>query len=410
MFDRNGIPIDAPKVRLVLFMRTVRENPELAEMVRSLRMPYMTREGSKAELARTVSVLPNLRYVDLPAGFYSDDASAHTLKQELMAQCPDIRRMKYTEGSEASFSRIPGSRLWMCLEVLELSGLKVDPTTLRLVLNSFTALRDLKLENLPWLDDSVFSHIPSLPSFPPLQRFTLQDIPNVTASGLAAYLSIPQNREVLTYLTLSNTGVLPQSLHQVLSAAPCLQSLSIIQEVSKPFPLENIPPLSSKSLRLLHYEITSDGGSYGLQPAASSYYTYLMSSLTSNCLPALRDLYVRDANFPDTLLLAPPPRIFGGGEFSSSKPSNIGLNQPLNVYSKGMDELEWNFTPYEPPSTRGRRDSKTRPVSLHGAQLSPQWGGEARRSVLVGNGFGGFLAVPVDEERPKSSGKADLWR
>ena len=141
-----------------------------------------------------------------------------------------------------------------------------------------------------------------------------------------------------------------------------------------------------------------------------------MSSLLSGSLPALLDLYVRDANFPDTLLLSPPPRLFGGGE---SRSRSNGLNQALSVYSKGMDELEWNFTTYEPLGPSGRRTSVTRPVSFHGAQLSPAWGGEARRSVLVGNGFGGFLAVPADEERPKTGGswrhgagggKQDLWR
>lgn len=375
----------------------------------------MTREASKSVLARTISVLPNLRYVDLPAGFYSDELSSQTLKQELMARCPDIRRMRYAQGSEGSFSRIAGSRVWMSLEVLELSGLRVDPGTLRWTLNSFPMLHDLKMEDLPWLDDTIFASASSVPLFPPIQRLTLEHIPNITADGLATYLSIPQNREALTHLTVSSTGVLPQSLHVVLSAAPYLQSLSITQEMSRPFPIESVPALSSKSLRLLHYEITYAGCLSGHMSAASSYYTYLISSLMSSSLPALRDLYVRDADFPDTLLLAPPPRLFGGGE-DGPRTFSMGLSQPLDIYSKGMDELEWNFTPYEPPSTRGRRNSTTRPVSFHGAQLSPSWGGQARRSVLVGNGFGGFLAVPVDDERPKSSGgwkresRQDLWR
>ncbi|KAJ9371135.1 hypothetical protein DTO282F9_7321 [Paecilomyces variotii] len=413
-FDRNGEAIDAPKVRLALFMRTVRENQELANMVLSLRTPYMTREVSKAELARTVSVLPNLRYVDLPAGLYSDEISSQTLKQELMARCIDIRRMRYAHGSEGSFSRIPGSRLWMSLEVLELSRLQVEPSTLRWVLNSFPMLRDLKIEDFHWLDDTIFASAPSVPLFPPVQRLTLEHVPNVTASGFATYLSMPQNREALTHLTVSSTGILPQSLHVILSAAPYLRTLSIIQEMSRPFPMEDIPPLSSKSLRLLHYEVTYAGCVSGHSSTATSYYTYLISSLMSSSLPALRDLYVRDADFPDTLLLSPPPRLLGGGE-NGPQMFSMGLNQPLNIYSKGMDELEWNFTPYEPPSTRGRRDSTTRPVSFHGAQLSPSWGGQARRSVLVGNGFGGYLAVPVDDGRPKSSGglkneKQDLWR
>lgn len=135
----------------------------------------------------------------------------------------------------------------------------------------------------------------------------------------------------------------------------------------------------------------------------------------SRSLPALRDLYVRDANFPDTLLLAPPPRLFGGGE-DGPQAVGGGLSQPLNVYSKGLDELEWNFTPYDPNPSFGRRDSRTRPVSFHEAQLSRSWGGGARQSVLVGNGFGGFLAVPAEEERPQSSSgykrasRQDLWR
>ncbi|PGH20124.1 hypothetical protein AJ80_03692 [Polytolypa hystricis UAMH7299] len=409
----NIEPQDPPRGRLILFMRTVREAQHLANLVLSLRMPYMAREACKVELARTVSVLPNLRYVDLPTGFFSDDASSFTLKQELVARCPEIRRMKYTRGAERSFAMIPRARTWMNLEVLELVKLDVEPNILLLALNSFPRLKDLKLEQLQWLEDPVFKPLPSLPQFPPIQRLTLQDIPKITARGLATYLSFPQNRDALKHLKLNNTGVRAETLHEILTRAPHLSSLSIQQDVTRPFPMEDIPPLASRSLILLHYEITSESGRYGIQPVSASYYSYLMSSLLSGSLPALVDLYVRDAHFPDTLLLAPPPR-FGNTNGTSR---TQGLNQSLSVYSKGLDELEWNFTSYEPFAPAGRRGSVTRPVSFHGAQLSPAWGGEARKSVLVGNGFGGFLAVPADEERPKSSSgwrnstaKKDLWR
>ncbi|KAF9886480.1 hypothetical protein FE257_011387 [Aspergillus nanangensis] len=414
-FDRNGDPIDAPQVRLNMFMRSVRQAQGLGNMVLSLRMPYMTREASKAEIARTVSVLPNLRYVDLPAGIYSDDHVCLGLKQELMARCPDIRRMTYRHGAEGSFSQLPSSHLWMNLEVLELAGLQIEPSILRFGLGSFPLLRDLTLSDLPWLDDPSFAPSQALPPFPAVQRLTIRDTPNITASGLAGFFSHPLNRKSLVSLTLSSTGVHPAALNQILSAAPHLQALSVIQEVTRSFPADKVPPLTSRSLELLHYEITSGSGSYGMPPVSPSYYTYLVSSLVSNTLPALRDLYVRDANFPEALLLAPPPRLFGGGEAGPQFAGGV-LTQPLNVYSKGLDELEWNFTPYEPPATRGRRDSTTRPVSFHDAQLGRSWGGDARKSVLVGNGFGGFLAVPVDEERPRSSGgwrresRQDLWR
>ncbi|OGE57182.1 hypothetical protein PENARI_c002G07477 [Penicillium arizonense] len=413
-FDRNGDPIDAPQVRLELFMRAVREAQGLGNMVLSLRMPYMTREANKANIARTISVLPNLRFVDLPVGLYSDEPSCLPLKQELMVRCPELRRMSYRRGAEGSFARLPGSQLWMNLEVLELSGVQMEVGTLRSGLAAFPHLRELTLEEMDWLDDSAFAMTVPLPPFPAVQSLTLRDAPSVTASGLASFLSMPRNKAALQSLTLSATGVVPSQVHHILSAAPRLESLSIIQEVSRSFPMEQIPPMASKSLRLLHYEITSQTETHGMPPVVSSYYGYLISSLMSRALPALRDLYVRDAEFPDTLLLMPPPRLFGGGD--NGPQMRGGLSQPLNVYSKGLDELEWNFTPYDPEPTHGRRDSRTRPVSFHEAQLSRSWGGDARKSVLVGNGFGGFLAVPAEDERPQSSqghkrlSRGDLWR
>ncbi|KAJ5919570.1 hypothetical protein N7454_009405 [Penicillium verhagenii] len=413
-FDRNGDPIDAPQVRLELFMRSVRESRHLGKLVVSLRMPYMTREANKAVIARTISVLPHLCYVDLPTGLFSDEASCVTLKQELMASCTDLRRMSYRHGAEGSFARLPEAPRWNNLEKLELSGLHIEAGILRNSLAAFPRLKELTLEDLPWLDDSAFGANSSLPAFPALEQLIIRETPQLTADGLVAFFSAATNRIALQGLTLASTGVLPSTLHQVLQAAPHLRSLSVIQEVTRSFPAEKISPLVSRSLKLLHYEITSQTETHGLPPAANSYYTYLISCLMSRCLPALRDLYVRDAQFPDTLLLAPPPRLFGGGE---NGPQMMGgLSQPLNVYSKGLDELEWNFTPYEPDSALGRSGATTRPVSFQEAQLSRSWGGDSRKSVLVGNGFGGFLAVPEDGERPMSSSgnkrasRQDLWR
>ncbi|KAL4960989.1 F-box domain protein [Aspergillus stella-maris] len=424
-FDRNADPIDPPQVRLSLFMRTVRLSRDLGAQVLSLRMPYMTREANKAEIARTISVLPNLRYVDLPSGIYSDDPSCLTLKQEIMARCPDLRRMAYRSGSEGSFAQLPGSGLWSNLEILELSNLNIEPSTLRYSLSSFPHLRDLTIDSMPSLDDTLFTldtAQSSLPPFPAISRLTLTNTPNITHTGLASLLSSQTLKQTLTSLNLTSTGLPPSTLHTILSSAPRLKSLSITQEVTRSFPPEKIPPLSSNTLSLLHYEITSEPGSYNVLPKAAGYYTYLISTLMSNSLPRLSDLYVRDADFPEALLIAPPPRLYGGGE-SGPQFMSGGLARPLNVYSKGLDELEWNFTPYEPlgPTTAGgRRDSVTRPVSFHGAGLGRGWGGDARKSVLVGNGFGGFLAVPVDDGgnggRPMSSGgfkrdsRGDLWR
>jgi hypothetical protein len=171
--------------------------------------------------------------------------------------------------------------------------------------------------------------------------------------------------------------------------------------VAQSLPLDPIPPLQSITLQTLHFEITptEDHMHTGLPKPSDSYYTYLTQSLLSNSLPALRNLYVRDPGLPDALLLAPPVPQFAGGGGGPPR----GFSQPLEVYTKGLDDAEWVFNavapedPYAPVG--GGRPMST--YSMH--RGGGQWGNEARRSVIVGNGAGGFLAIPNGELRPGSS-------
>ncbi|KKY24855.1 putative f-box domain protein [Diplodia seriata] len=266
---------DVPTARLQLFARTVRDNQYLAETVEVLKLPYMTREISKADLARTVSVLPNLRYVDLPDGFYSGDAGSHTLRQELQVRGNNLRKMKYDAGSEQLFEMLIQG-FWQRIEVLELSRLRIEPVTMRRILACLPHLSDLKISESPWLNDSMFERAPNVPEFPALERLTLDEMPGVTANGL---------------------------------------------------------------------------------------------------------------------------------DINSSSADAV----PLNIYAKGLDELDWIFSTFQPPDEPGHRGSFSggRPLSEYNASrgLGPQWGNDNRKSVVVGNGFGGFLAVPAEmPERPKSAG------
>ena len=77
---------------------------------------------------------------------------------------------------------------------------------------------------------------------------------------------------------------------------------------------------------------------------------------------------------------------------------------PLTLYTKpaSAPELEWSVTIIDPPSERnGRRGSisATRPLSLVQERSSSPHSFSSRNnnSVLVGNGFGGFLTVPGEE-------------
>ena len=464
----NGVvePSDVPNIRLQLLARTVRLSPQLAGVVQVLKLPYMTRETAKGDLARTVAALPNLRYVDLPDGFFTGDPSCLALRQELQARCPDIRKMSYHSGSEDALELL-AQRHWQSIEILELSGLAVEPATLRIVLASLPTLHELTMSEMEWLDDEVFTSSPGqLPDFPALQAFKLMNLPHLTAKGLKSYLESPATRAALQSLTLERTGVTVSELPPILWAAGSLVHLSITETVSKSLGLaaKDLAPLTSISLKTLHYEITSHEDVHGLQKPAESYYSYLATSLHQNALPALETLYVRDPSFADLLLipeamppLPPLPRAQSAmagnnSDFGSlrSKQSNLsvtpssnsgsgkllpsmngsrltpsptpgavsgGFNQTLEIFSKGIDELEWVVTAISPPSPaasrrrQGSNASASRPLSAYTAAqgLGPQWarggfGGEARKSVIVGNGFGGFLAIPQEEApRPRSA-------
>ena len=431
---------EIPIIRLSLFCRTVRENSALASQVLFLKVPYMTRETAKGDLARTVSALPNLRHVDLPDGFFTGDPSCIPLRQELQSRCPDIRKMMYRSGSEDALELLV-HRHWQQLEFLELSNLAIEPATMRIVLGSLPALQELTLAGLEWMDDTIFHSAPggTLPEFPAMQSLTLDSCPNVTAAGLATYLESPYVRQTLFSLTLQHTGVLVQDLHTFLFEASALHHLAIIATVSKSITLQaqELPPMTSISIKTLNFEIDSSEEVHGLQKPAESYYAYLASSLHANALPALTTVYVRDQAFPDLLLLPPMPTIPASsgspnrasnmsghtsvrGVFGPAMTNNSTFNQTLEVFSKGIDELEWVMTSITPPAqTRDRRGSAIggRPLSAISASrgLGPQWaqggfGGEARKSVMVGNGFGGFLAVPQEEvPRPRTSDGGSRW-
>ena len=404
-FERNGEPVDAPKQRLEQFSRTVRENQSLAIQVEYLKMPYMTRETCIADVARTISVLPNLKYVDLPEGIYSDDRSCLTLKQELEARCADLRKMKYVRGAERSFALLSQSRPWQNLKILELAQLEMEPVHLLAVLASFPVLHEIKLEDLPLVDDNILRPNPASGLFPPVGKLFCQNIPRLTAGGLEAHLSRPEIKEVLTDLTLFDTGVLPSDLYRVLAAAPFLTSLRVNQNVTRALLQSSmVPLLASRSLQTLSFEIESPStSSQDIQLPSASYYQYLSSSVLSGSLPSLSSLYALSASLPSLLL--PPP----AAPFAASKPPPLsGLRQPLTLYTKSIPEHDWNLTVITPPTSGDRRGSATttRPISFYNGstQLGPQWGDKARDSVIVGNGFGGFLAVPSEDGRPTSSG------
>jgi hypothetical protein len=342
----------------------------------------------------------------------------------------------------------------------------------------------------------MFRYNDALPAFPALEELILSDVPRVTAEGLVAYLSRDDTRHSLKVLSLFNTGVHPVSLHDVLANAPRLVTLSITEQVESPFPSHGvpIPPLSNWSLDTLRYEITASLTTSPYASLTAGYYNYLASSLFAGGLPRLAAIYVRDQTFPDLLVGLPPPMpgfagspqrpssagstgMFNAGgrslslagtggfnnapsRFSSNNPFASGLNGPrgpgmlslnqtLEIFTKGDDDLDWGSTRMDPfdahgSGSRGRGHGRSgsaasgRPLSSYGlSDVGAGWqaGGGARMSVIQGDGHGGFLSVPGERTgghgrkssstslaqtrdewpRPGSSqgpkkGDRDLWR
>jgi hypothetical protein len=298
--NRNAEPEDTAQARLKLLCRTLGDDQGgFALKVQFLKTPYMTRETCKPDLARMVHVTPNLRYVDLPEGLFTDDPSCHALKAEIQARCPDLRKMCYMGGAEKSLEMLASGRIWINLEVLELSRLNMDPTILRMVLGTLPQLHALKVSDMKAFDDDLFKYSDNLPPWPPLAELIFENTPNLTAEGLIAYLFRSDTQDSLKTLSLTTTGVHPSTLQQILSVAPALQHLSLIETVSTSFPgNQNVQPLNSTSLKIFHYEITSATSANIYTSTTASYYDYLRSSLLSGGLPKLKELYVRGTHLP----------------------------------------------------------------------------------------------------------------
>ncbi|TQV92140.1 hypothetical protein V2A60_004439 [Cordyceps javanica] len=314
-FDRNGVPEDTAQTRLRLLRRTVRDDPtRIGKLVQYLKIPYMVREYCHVELAQTIAVLPDLHYVDLPEGMFADDPAYATLRLEVQARCPKLRKMSYVAGAESSFAMLATGQVWPRLQVLELTGLNVDPTTMRNVLGCLVNLRALKVSKTDSLSDEVLLSTEGLPSLPPIEELVLKDTPRVTAAGLIEYLAWLETQQALKVLTLKDTGVQPSDLADVLTMATSLRTLALQTKVSEPLHYNaGIAPLSSRSLRTLRFELSGRTSSAQDASAANTYYTYVANSILSSNLPRLRRLFVHDESFPDKLQTAMPAP---GGAFS----------------------------------------------------------------------------------------------
>ncbi|RFU81737.1 hypothetical protein TARUN_475 [Trichoderma arundinaceum] len=386
-FDRNARPEDPAQARLRLFRRTVREDPtRIGKRVEFLKTPYQVREYCQVELAQTIAVLPSLKYVDLPEGMFSDESSSSTLRFEVQARCPNIRKMTYNAGSEKSFPALATGQVWPRLEVLELNGISVDTMTMRAVLSSLQSLRALKMTATESISDEVLAAATG-PIMPSLEEFVMEGTPRVTAAGLIEYLVWPETQRGLKVLTLIDTGVHPQRLQEILTMAPCLKTLAMQAKVIEGFPQHaGIGLLASQSLEVLRYEISTESDKEVYASMKASWYTYLASSVLSGSMPRLRKLFVHDESFPEQLQGLPPPNAsFAGGHMrtpshNSTRSSHLGYpGMPASPTTNTFGTSPGSPTSPKSPSPRqlmprapeAHRFSSNNPFAAHLRAAAP---------------------------------------
>lgn len=332
--------IDTAKERIDLLVRTFRYNEDLATYTLFIRLQYMTRESCKTALSALVSIpLSNLRWMDLPDGFYKDESSCSTLKAIMHQKCPDLRRMRWNEGSEDSFLLIPSQRPWPQLEFVEFWNLNIDEEQIGKVIASLPKVNAVGLQQLQWVTDRFLGLGPtSRGILPPVQTLSISKCDNITFNSIISYLEQPAVQAKLKNLQLKEVDFPPHFLYKVLELLPHLESLRIIAPVTKIFPrYENHPLLYSASLRELSYEIRPAQQSKTLASPATSYYEYLCESLRDGGLPNLKVLHVRDENFGKMLKRHTEQMPTYGTGFQI-----LQQLQELTIHAKDWNGLVWS--------------------------------------------------------------------
>ncbi|KAI1504633.1 hypothetical protein F5X99DRAFT_416592 [Biscogniauxia marginata] len=314
--------------RLVLLRRTLRSNPEIAAMVRSLKAPAAP-QGVPLDLyqnlvASVVMACPNFERL---VGFYQNhDFSFNRLFHALSTR-EQLKEIHWTlEASQfqrkrrisnaasmlnpgnANYQEAPGDLQpeqseeflelhsnWTELETLSihcLPGATLTPVSLLPdILSNMPSLRNLHLSHLPF---TAFNDA-NLLSLPPLQTLTLSHLPGVSSDGLSSFARRPSSRAIRR-LVLHHIDVdsLP-TLAQILSNLAYLETFALVQTLTPILP-ENetiwlFPYLASLTLKKLHWDIT------GNLTSASAADCILARSIAANGFPSLRTL--RTPNDPD---------------------------------------------------------------------------------------------------------------
>lgn len=373
--------------RLVLLRRSIRADPELAEMVRSIKVPAipddvpMEAEEYHDIVASVVMACPNLERLN---GFYpsynhseSRLFNALTTRKKLKEMTwvldatpadPDHqghkarpstskgRHARAESVSQARHARAESvSRLhsnpynyltaqlankfvrhhmnWSDLSHLTIhclpgANLRTPNSLVSVALTYLTSLQSVYLSQVPSdsFNDNALQNLPRR-----LQKLSISHCPGVTGTGLSAFAtrSSAQNLQTLT-LVHQNLDSLP-AIVRILSNLSKLTTFNIVQATAPMMPDDTfsillMPYLASRSLRQLHWDIFESGSEFG---GATKADDILARSISAGGFPSLRML--RTPCDPDGLFQAlckPRERIDLPGDRFRNNGTRVQQNGP----------------------------------------------------------------------------------
>lgn len=309
--------------RLVLLRRSLRNNPRLGGMVRSLKVPNMLPPGVALEdyhslVASVIMACPNLERV---AGFYpkydhvfSRLFQALTIRERLkdMTWIVEASPHQRLQGrpSTSNQSLAPDNLhphqargffdhhgSWSHLTNLTIHcrpGATLTPDYL--ITDSLRRLPSLQTLHLSHLPHTSFNDS-SLLSLPSLKHLTLAHLPGVTTAGFSTFATRHTATRITT-LTLVHVNVdsLP-ALARIFANLTSLQTFNLVQSSLPSMPPDEFimlfPYLASPSVRRLHWDIPY------LPTRATIADTILSRSIAAGGFPSLRSL--RTPNDPEGL-------------------------------------------------------------------------------------------------------------
>lgn len=309
--------------RLVLLRRTLRANPQIAVIVRSLKPPARPLSvGVTAYndlVASVVMACPNLERL---VGFYPTyDHSFQRLFQALSTRQklkdmnwvlePSSSQRQQRTRSSAHNDRWRPSDLqpqesqlflgfhsnWRQLTTLVVHcqpGASLSPANLlECTIRSLPSLQNLHLSHIP---PTAFNDT-NLLSLPPLKKLSLSYCAGVTTAGLSSLATRPASASLQTLtLTHMNVESLP-ALARIFSYLTALQTFNFVQTYAPEMPPDEFimlfPYLASPSLRTLHWDIPY------LPTTSTPADIILARSIAAGGFPSLRALCA--PNDPDAL-------------------------------------------------------------------------------------------------------------